>query len=36
MRQRSALVGIEEDNVPSFSLLFAQLQAKVHAFDLGT
>src|SRR5271166_6571880 len=35
VRQRLALVAIEEDNVPSLSLLFAQLQAKADAFDLA-
>src|SRR5271166_539031 len=35
VRQRLALVAIEEDNVASLSLLFAQLQAKADAFDLA-
>ena len=35
MRQRLALVAVKKNNVPSFGLLFAQLQAQADPFDLA-
>ena len=35
MRQRLALIAVEENDVASFRLLFSQLQAQADPFDLG-
>ena len=35
MRQRLALVAIEQNDVAGFGLLLAQLQAQAHPFDLA-
>jgi hypothetical protein len=35
MRQRLALVAMEQNNVPGCGLLFAQLQAQADPFDLA-
>ena len=35
MRQRLALVAVEQNDVAGFGLLLAQLQTQADAFDLG-
>jgi len=35
MRQRLALIAVEENDVAGFRLLFSQLQAQADPFDLG-
>ena len=35
MRQRLALIAVEKNNVARFGLLFAQLQAQAHPFNLA-
>ena len=36
MCQRLALVAVKQNNVASFGLLFAQLQAQTNPLDLGS